>query len=564
MSSSNRIDWWSPDVTYRFDIVIGGKSYNNELYRIRIRSSIDIPYQSVDLFFSMNVADAIKEKIFGQEPLKLTITMLGFEGKSEESIKMDLMFLSSESNLTSTETDPEQGQKDLDAFFIPTVCRAAYKTMLTAVNEVYPNDSLRDTRVVRVAYDLIKKAGGIPNVDFDSQNVNNTLLDQLVVPPNTLFNSIAYLDKTYGIYNGPMAFWCSFDNRVNLINLNKSINSSEQFSLYFLSSTGDNSKYFTSNDPKLYYTSKDILANYRGNAVMSYFAPTTRFIVKPRNELFNIIQCNMESLGKDNSIMSNKSSEIIYDKFGLGDQRISFYPDYTGYDKSDSFIKAGMGRALSEIATLSVNLEYKLPVLNLTEVGKSVNFESVSGAYKDFNGKYILKASEVQFIRIKTWESKATIYLIRTNRVDKIVANKQSATSPSTENFGAAPISVPTPEISEARFLDRVKNSENTVNQIKNLTETTYIDKALEATKGNFAEAAKAGVKSGGLTQTPEQVAAVKSIAGNPKEISQTKIDYEKNIENMENSNTFTETQDFESIIEKINKQRNVSGIDEG
>lgn len=561
MPASNRIEWWSPDVTYHFGLTIGSISYHQELYKLRIRSSIDVPYQSVDLFFNINIANAIKEKIYGQEPILLTITMLGFEGKSEETIKMDLMYLSSESDISSTEITPEEGQQDLDVFFIPTVCRAAYKTMLTTVNEVYPNDSLRDTRVVRVAYDLIKRAGGIPNVDFDSDTVNNTLLDQLVVPPNTLFNAINYLDKIYGIYNGPKSLWCSYDNTVNLINLNKSIKSSEYFHLYFLPSDGDNSKYLLSNDPKLYYTSKNIKAYYRGNSIMSFYAPKTRFVVKPKDKLFNIIQCNMESLGRDNSIMSNKSSEIIYDKLAFSDKRISFHREYTGYDDSDSFIKAGMGKALREIATITVTLEYKLPVLNLMQVGNAINFESISGAYKDFNGKYILKASEIQFIKVKAWESQATIYLIRTNRIDKSISGKPADPSPATENFGSAPVSVPSPEISETRFLDRVKNSENTVKQVQALTESTQMDRALEATKGNFEEAAKAGIKSGGLTQTPEQVAAIKTIAGESKEISKESVNYKQDIETMENSNVFTNKQTFEDLEEKINKQRTVKGL---
>ena len=519
MASKNRINSWTPDITYRIDLIIDGKSYTQELMRIKFRSAMDIPYQSVDLFLSIDPGDIIQRQLFGQNTINLNITLLGFESKTEETLSFDLMYLSSESDMMMKPIEPhDTDQKDFRMFFIPTVCRTAYKTMLTAVNEIYPSPSMKDSRPALVAYDLIKKTGGTPHVDFGS-GMNGTAIDQLIIPPNTLYNSIEYIDRTYGIYNGPKAFWCSYDNNVHLIDLNAAMKSSEYFSVYYLASSGDNSKYLKSNDPTLYYTHDSMLASYRGNALFSYMAPTTRYIVKPRDSLFTIIQSNLETIAKENSISSKKSAEILYDKIGIGNNRISFYGDFTGYDKDDSFIKASNGKTLCDLSNLVITLQSRLPVLNLLEVGGAVLFESLSPLYKDYNGRYILKASDLSFIKSgKTWKSGARIFLNRTNRTEQTTESVVKSSAPATENFGSAPVKVDTVSDAQNTLLENATGAQDTVQQAQIQAEQIKASAQLAAA-GDFSSAVP--VKAGGLTQTPEQIANAKQLAGDPTEISQ-------------------------------------------
>lgn len=519
MASKNRLSYWTPDITYRIELIIDGKSYTQELTRIKIRSSMEMPYQNVDLFLSIDPGDVIQKQLFGQNSITLQVTLLGFESKTEETFSFELMYLSSESDLMMKPIEPpEQDQKDFRMFFIPTVCRTAYKTMLTAVNEIYPSPSMKDSRPALIAYDLIKKAGGMPHVDFGS-GMNNTPIDQLVIPPNTLSNSIDYLDRTYGIYNGPKSLWCSFDNNVHLINLNTEMQSSEFFTVYYLASSGDNSKYFESNNPTLYYTHDNILASYRGNAIFSYMAPTSRYIVKPRDVLYSIIQTNLETIAKENSTASKKSAEILFDRTGLGKERISFYGDYTGYDKDDSFIKASHGSILYDLSNLVITLKSRLPVLNLLEVGGATLFESISPIYKEYNGRYILKASDISFIKAgKTWESSARIFLNRTNRTETITEGASKTIAPATENFGSAPVKVDSVSEAQTNLENKIEASKNTVQQAQDQASQVK-DNAIKAASGNFELTGP--IKEGGLTQSPDEMANVKQIAGASKELSQ-------------------------------------------
>ena len=518
MGSKNRLNYWTPDITYRIELLIDGKSYTQELLRVKIRSSMEIPYQSVDLFLSIDPGDILRYQLFGQTSMTLQISLLGVESKTEETFKFELMYLSSESDLMMKPIEPpEQDQKDFKSFFIPTICRTAYKTMLTAVNEIYPSPSMKDSRPALIANDLIKKAGGTPHVDY--AGINNTPIDQLIIPPNTLFNAIDYLDQTFGIYNGPKAFWCSFDNNVHLTNLNKEMQSSEYFSVYYLASSGDNSKYFKSNDPTLYYTHSNILASYRGNAIFSYMAPTSRYIVKPRDRLYSIIQTNLETIAKENSTSSKSSAEILYDKIGLGKERISFYGDYTGYDDDTSFIKASHSKSLYDLSNLSISLENRLPVLNLLEVGSAVLFESVASVYKEYNGRYILKASEINLVKGgKTWESSARLYLNRTNRTEKATEGAMPQATPATENFGSAPVKVDSISEAQAKLENKIEASKNTVQQAQDQASQVK-DNAVKAASGNFE--LNGPIKEGGLTQSPEEIANIKQIAGASKELSQ-------------------------------------------
>jgi len=561
MASKNRLNYWTPDITYRVELIIDGKSYTQELVRLKIRSSMEIPYQSVDLYLSVDPGDIIQNQLFGQNSITLQITLLGVESKTEETFKFELMYLSSESDLMMKPVEPpEQDQKDFRSFFIPTICRTAYKTMLTAVNEIYPSPSMKDSRPALIAYDLIKKTGGTPDVDFGS-GMNNTPIDQIVIPPNTLFNSIEYLDKTYGIYNGPKALWCSFDNTVHLMNLNTEIQASESFTVYYLASSGDNSKYFNSNDPTLYYTHDNISASYRGNAIFSYMAPTSRYVVKPRDTLFKIIQSNLEAIGKENSTASKKTAEILFDRIGLGAERITFYGDYTGYDDDTSFIKAMDGKVLYDLSNLVITMQNRLPVINLLEVGSATLFKSVSPIYKEYDGRYILKASEVSLIKgSKTWESSARIYLNRTNRTEKTTDGSIKQSTPATENFGSAPVKIDSISEAQEKLENKIEESKNTIQQAQDQASQVQAN-AAQAASGNFE--LNGPIKEGGLTQSPEEMANIKQIAGASKELSQ---DSQKTLAEVPDVTNISEAKQLnssgENALENYMNKKNLSGAD--
>jgi prophage tail gpP-like protein len=73
MASKNRLNYWTPDITYRVELIIDGKSYTQELVRLKIRSSMEIPYQSVDLYLSVDPGDIIQNQLFGQNSITLQI-----------------------------------------------------------------------------------------------------------------------------------------------------------------------------------------------------------------------------------------------------------------------------------------------------------------------------------------------------------------------------------------------------------------------------------------------------------------------------------------------------------
>jgi chromosome segregation ATPase len=166
-----------------------------------------------------------------------------------------------------------------------------------------------------------------------------------------------------------------------------------------------------------------------------------------------------------------------------------------------------------------VTLKSRLPVLNLLEVGGATLFESISSIYKEYNGRYILKASDISFIKAgKTWESSARIFLNRTNRTETITEGASKTIASATENFGSAPIKVDSVSDAQANLENKIEESKNTIQQAQAQASQVQ-DNAAQAASGNFELTGP--IKEGGLTQSPEEMANIKQIAGDSKELSQ-------------------------------------------
>lgn len=405
--------YWSPSRTYEFELKIGKKDITPDLYKVTILTSVDVPYQTFILEVFIDTHEFTLEDIYGQTPLRLSIKLFGTSEKTPlEQIDFDLMFLTEDIPVEIQIQNPEKRQKDRSPVTITAVSRKPYMTMNTFVNGVF-NGSTISSAISQ----LVSNAKTKPTLKFDTNGRNSEKIDQILVPPATLYKNLKYINRTFGIFEGMPSFFCLYDNTLYIKNLTRKMKESNLFTIYQLALDVNNDDiYEKSNDGKTFYTVNDILTDYKGNAAFASIGPKMRHRVKPSDQLFYDIDIDLDSFAKNYGLIS-KQNRIFYDTEAINpSSRLAFYKDHTGYEKTSSFIRANYSRDIASLSEVNIVLQQSLKFLNLMNVGEAVQLNSRVDETSSMTGRYILRASELSFTKAKDWESSAALRLMRTNR----------------------------------------------------------------------------------------------------------------------------------------------------
>jgi len=387
---------------------VGNIDLTPDLVSLRIITSIDLPYQTfmLQLFYDPN--SMILNEIYGQKPIKLIINLLATNRFPLETTIFELMYLESEMELEMQISVPQNIQKDRKPVVITAVPRAAYKTMNYYTNSTYLSKTLNE-----VISDLVSPTNA--TLRYDSEGRNNLTIDQLLIPPNTLYKNLWYVDKTWGLFKGVPAIFCSYDNVVHIKNLSKKMNRNQKFTIYQLSLDQDNTEIIEKcTDGKSFYTTENIKTSYKGNTIVALLAPKQRAIVKPSDRLYYMFETTLTDVAKEYGVIA-KNDKIHFDDLLSTESRISTI-SAVGYDLDDTFFITSVTQQLANVTDLGIRITGSLHILNLMEVGEPIQVVSKITDKTNILGKYILSTSEIAFDRVKTWETSASLHLIRTNR----------------------------------------------------------------------------------------------------------------------------------------------------
>jgi hypothetical protein len=193
--------------------------------------------------------------------------------------------------------------------------------------------------------------------------------------------------------------------------------SSYLFSIYQFATNVKNDELTTILDEEIYYTRYDVKTSYSGNSKFVVFAPTMKHVVKPKDKLSQTIEIDLESFCKTYGLISQRN-KIFFDSAAISSSnRKRVYKDHTGYEASNSFINSNMAEEIGDLSEIEIKLERFLKMQSLMNVGEAVTFISKIDDYKDLTGVYILRSSQLNFMKAKDWESSADLKLIRTNRI---------------------------------------------------------------------------------------------------------------------------------------------------
>lgn len=403
--------YWVPDRTREFELKIEDVDLTNDVYKITILTSVDVPYQTFIIELFLDPTDVILEKIYGQNPIKFK-TMLYAETSPhvpKEVIETELMYVDGNHPMVMLVQNPETTQKDRQSITITAVPKDAFKTMTTFVNDIFQGNKIENAIT-----DIVNTTGA--TLKYDNNGKNTEVIDQIIIPPATLYQCLKYINRTWGIFNGPPAIYCLYDNTIYLKNMSLKMKTSHKLTVWQLALDAKTSDIISQTEGETtFYTIHDLNTKYRGNSVFSVLAPTMKHIVKPRDRLSHTIEINLEQFSKQYGLIA-KSDKIFFDKTSLTSGRVSIYKDHTGYELTQSFINANYSKDIANITDMQVIIEQSFKLKDLMEVGEGVQVRSQVSTAEPLVGKYILRGTEMSFTKAKDWESSAKLFLIRTNR----------------------------------------------------------------------------------------------------------------------------------------------------
>lgn len=419
---------YTPNQLYEIKISIKDLDYTNDVTEVTLTSSLATAYQVIELTFILDPNDVIIEDIFGGEPIKMMITLLREQTYPGPSVDIELMYLSSDFQLTAKDEMSRQTQKDRTYFTIKTVARNPFKSMATLVNDVFIGTNLNS-----VISSLASDVG--TTVIYDTNGQNTAAIDQVCVPPMPFYKIIkeyngadadifdGYLDQRFGLFSGTPGVFCQYDNKVYIKNLTAKLQKDQTFTVYQLSAgVGDKRSKLTENiydeagtTGKVFYTYSPIETSYAGNARFATMGTNIKHVVKPKDTITTTIDQTIQDVAQTYSLLySQKNKNLFIDTAA---QRTRYFIEDTGNDKETTIFNSRMGRMLSDLSSVTLELERNLPVLNLINIGECVKFKPTTIEYQDFEGKYILWSSIVRFIKQgPNWQSTAQINLNRTNK----------------------------------------------------------------------------------------------------------------------------------------------------
>ena len=397
---------------YDIQLIIKDRDYTPELFGIRVISSMTAPYQIVTLDILIDPEEILKENVFSKAPLKLSIRLERRAGEKEtlERIDMELMYLKASYAAAPQVQNSTTRQKDRALFRLITVPRKPFKTTTTLVNDVFIGKYVGD-----IVQALTNKTDA--TLDFTNTGVNPEPIDQVVIPPITLFKAIFYLDETFGIFDGMLGVGCDLNNILHVHNLSKEANKNQKFGIYQLALDTPKEEmdeiFKQCEDGSNFYTYSPLKSDFSGNTKFSLLAKQTKHIVKPKDTLYNIISKDLDKVTSDYGVIY-KNDKVSIDPIT---DRSKYYTDHVGYQNNETFINSRLTRYLSNITTVSIEIEKNLRILNLLKVGEPIKIMTKNLQYINLSGKYILKSSDINFTKSGEWFPTASLTMFRTNNI---------------------------------------------------------------------------------------------------------------------------------------------------
>lgn len=381
------------------DFKIGKMDLSHRLTKIETAASVMSLFQYVILEFDIDQKNAILEKIYGQEEILLTIHLMTENMTILETIQYDLLCLNPKMDLTLKSPSDKPDHPQSGIMKITCVVRNAYNTMMTEVNKLIED---RDKKTPLEAIQAILNDFSKVETDIKDKNANKEKIYQMIIPPMPLYKAVQYIDKSFGVFDGPLFQFCRKDvdgEKFQMWDLSKAMEDNEHYQVNFLTLGGDQQEEIkdTGSDDFHFYTREPVKQKYRGNEGLMLNSFRHSFISKPNDDLYHVVETTMEDIFNQNATTDGEKKMYINDL--VKNRHEVHNRHFTGYEKTDNFAKSFLSRKISNLSEIEIKIDRNTRIANLTKLGIPIMLKMFVPEYTELQGKYVVSGYALTFNR---------------------------------------------------------------------------------------------------------------------------------------------------------------------
>ncbi len=402
---------------YDIDLQIDKKSYALNVQSVSIISSIFGVFQTVIVRIRIDSQDVVTKKLYGQHQTSILIRELTEDIQDRENHEIDLYVLKV---LGGNTQKPQDQQMHMLSNNITLICvpKKPWEYMTKAVNYLAQNTSPKSP--YEVANTIVDKYLSGVKKEISDKNANKYKGEQLPVPPMNFAAAIDYLEERYGIYKGPLFYQCRFEqNTFSMWDLGQKIKDPEVYTIYTLAHGKKEAEdvYKKSGaDDKTFYTYSNIKFKTRGGESVGGNRYEHRFLLKPRDKLYQIKTVNVDDIFK-NHLPKDGSGKLLFNE-DLKKNNVAYHArGFVGVDTDDSVITSQLSKKFFIQSEAQLRMDRNLRFKNLFKVGIPIMLTAEAQNYEEYHGKYLVKGTAVTLMKDNTANFKAIadVHLFRSN-----------------------------------------------------------------------------------------------------------------------------------------------------
>jgi len=402
-----------------------GVDLNKFINKVRMTNSIHSIYPIVTLTLLLDNANIIKNDIFGQTALTLSIELRGEDNIPKEITVFKLLYLQSNLDLSPKTQVSETIDQVYYNVMLTCLVEDCYMIMSKHIN--YLNEEPASLNPISLIEDALSEIGITnPKVAIDFRNINDHTIDQVIIPPMSVSRMIDFINEKYGIYYGPLFKYCTIDfpsgtPSLKLWDLTQIMNDNAVATIWQMPVDGGSKKNKIVElcvDDLNFYTIRSIKTlNYANSNIIKNRYDKTQ-IIHPEDELYDHVHFTMDDIVKTEGTSENKvltfnpKLKEIEKHFCINLKGQAYNAPY-----GEAHLSSRMADQMKNNISIGITLEHNLRITNLVKVGSCVQFEPAVAEYVDYQGKYIMRNSDIIWVKQgDQWDTICNMTLMRTVR----------------------------------------------------------------------------------------------------------------------------------------------------
>ena len=403
---------------FSVELYVGQQQITKFIKRVRLSNSIYASWPQVMIDMNIDSDEIVLGNIYGSKELTLVIYISAEETTLVERTVYHLLYIESNVNLVPKLEDSSQ-QDDRAPVTFSAVPLYSVNVMGAFVNYVIDEDVAHSTLggtqdPLSLLETLVSSEMGFKKYDIDGRGRNETLFDQLVLPPQSLNQTIDYLNTRFRLYNGSMFKFCDHTGKLMIWDLRERLNDTPVMIIHQVPSASKSKTEFDkllvkSLDGRNMITRDVVETLHHGNHNILQHGYSNGYITHPTNNLYRLYADNADDISNRDSVTFHPSLKA----------RKKYY--HSSSDDDRSILTSHMASNYRRVTRLKLSLRRNIQFKNVMKIGEPVEFRPSTFEYQTYRGKYTLETSDYILSRQDTdnWDAVCMLTMFRTNIIDQ-------------------------------------------------------------------------------------------------------------------------------------------------